>query len=79
MIEQISLFSNAHHVILGDLNAQNSLWGSTLNLTGGHISENFADDRELIILNDASPTLFNTRNTVKSVDVSMCSADLAPQ
>ena len=29
MVEQISLFSNAYYIILGYLNAQNSLWVST--------------------------------------------------
>ena len=49
MVEQISLCSSVHYIILGDLNAQNFLWGSTFNSKGGQIWEHFADDRELMM------------------------------
>ena len=78
MINCIDRFDGDHYLIVGDLNSQNTLWGSRNTSHSGAIWEDFANELGLIILNDGSPTLFSTRNTLTSVDVSMASSDLAP-
>ena len=40
--------------------------------------ENFADVSGPVILNDGSPTILNTRNTLTAIDVSMANSDFAP-
>lgn len=77
MVSDICLSAGMHHIFLEDFNSQNVLWGSSSNSPSGRIWQDFTDDKQLVILNDGSPTLFNTRNTLTSVDVSMSSADLA--
>lgn len=78
IVNNIYLSNNAHHLLLGDLNSQNVLWGSASNSPNGNIWETFADDKGFVILNDGSPTLLSTRHTLTSVDVSMASVDFAP-
>ena len=66
-----------HHLVIGDLNSHNPLWGSRSITPCGTIWEQFSDDRNLVVLNNGSPTLFNTRHTLTTVDVSMGSPDFA--
>ena len=53
--------------------------GSQNTSVNGVIWEEFARELGLIVLNDGSPTLLNTRNTLTSVDVSMTSAGIDPR
>lgn len=78
MMSTIHSFDNGHHLVLGDLNSQNPIWGSHSLSASGTLWEEFADDKGLVILNNGSPTLLSTRGTLTSVDVTMASADLAP-
>lgn len=78
MVSNISLKQNVHNIVLGDFNAQNILWGSSTNSPNGKVMEDFANDNDLVILNDGSPTLFSTRGTLTAIDVSMVSVDIAP-
>ncbi|KAI8122407.1 RNA-directed DNA polymerase from mobile element jockey [Lucilia cuprina] len=78
MVGKIKLAEGVHHILLGDLNSQNTLWGSNTNSPNGKIWEDFADNGNLVVLNDGSPTLFNTRSTLTAVDVTMASVDIAP-
>lgn len=78
MVQHIIFPERGHTLLLGDLNAQNTLWGSADTSQGGLLWEELAEANGLVILNDGSPTLFNTRHTLTSVDVSMSSSDLAP-
>lgn len=78
MVRNLLLANDIQHILLGDLNSQNTLWGSATNSMGGKIFEEFADDNGLIIMNDGSPTFLNTRNTLTSEDFTMASADLVP-
>lgn len=55
----------------------NTLWGSRTTSRGGLLWENFANERNLTILNDGSPTLLNTRNTSTAIDVSIATNELA--
>lgn len=77
MVRSINTSIAGHHLVIGDLNSQNPLWGSNSLSPCGTIWEEFSDDRNLVILNDGSPTLLNTRNTLTMVDVSMASTDIA--
>lgn len=79
LINQIEFRNIGHHMIIGDFNSQNTVWGSSSNSRSGNLWVNFAEDRGLVVLNDGSPTLLSTRNTLTSIDVSMCNSDLAPQ
>lgn len=78
MISSIHSFNSGHHLVLGDLNSQNPIWGSHRLSTSGTLWEEFADDKGLVFLNNGSPTLLSTRGTLTSVDVTMASPDLAP-
>lgn len=78
MVSCIDTSSPGYHLVIGDVNSQNPLWGSSTLSPSGTIWENFSDDRNLVILNNGSPTLLNTRNTLTTVDISMASVDLAP-
>lgn len=77
MVNTLTGIDNEHHLIVGDLNSQNTSWGSQSTSGDGFIWEEFANDLSLVILNDGSPTLLNTQNTLTAVDVSMSTGDLA--
>lgn len=78
MISGINGFDNEHHLVLGDLNSQNPIWGSQSLSSTGALWEDFANNMDFVFLNDGSPTLLSTRGTLTSIDVSMASVDLAP-
>lgn len=78
MVNSIRLPPRSEQILVGDLNSQNTLWGSNTRSTCGIIWEDFANDKNLVVLNDGSPTLLNTRHTLTAVDVSMASSGLAP-
>ena len=78
MINCIERFDGDHYLIVGDLNSQNTLWGSRNTSHSGAIWEDFSNELGLIILNNGSPTLLNTRHTLTSVDVSIACIDIAP-
>ena len=75
-------FHWVHNAVLGDPNFMRIsiaiLCGSNTNTPNGGIWEYFADNMNMVILNDGSPTLFNTRSTLTAVDVTMASGDIAP-
>ncbi|XP_053968255.1 uncharacterized protein LOC128869678 isoform X1 [Anastrepha ludens] len=64
LLDDIPEINTGHHLIGGDLNAQNTLWGSKYCSRSGALWEQFADRRNLTIMNGGSPTLLNTRNTL---------------
>lgn len=78
LINQINHPNVGHHILIGDLNAHSTTWGSSSDSHCGDLWVDFAEDTGLVILNDGSPTLLSTRHTLTAIDVSMCSSDLAP-
>ena len=76
---KLNIFNNTQQLVLGDLNIQDAIWGSSVNSTSGRRWDNFANEKNLIVLNDGSPTLFSTRNTLTAIEVTMSSVDLAPK
>ena len=66
MVNSINNFNNEHHLVVGDLNSQNTLWGSQKTSINGIVWEEFANELGLIVLNDGS------------ADGSMASVDLTP-
>ncbi|XP_017463473.1 PREDICTED: RNA-directed DNA polymerase from mobile element jockey-like, partial [Rhagoletis zephyria] len=77
-LDDIHTYHNGYHLLGGDLNAHNALWGAKKTNQNGKLWEDFANDKQFVILNDGSPTLLNTRNTLTNVDVSMACGGIAP-
>ena len=65
-------------LLLGDFNAYNTMWGSITTDRRGLDVENFANDSNLNILNNGSPTriLYQTESCI---DLSLCSASIEPE
>lgn len=65
-------------IILGDFNSHNYIWGSEKTDKRGKIIEKILNSRDLILLNDLSPTYFSTANNKNScIDLTLCSSRLA--
>lgn len=67
--------------IIGDLNAHHTLWDNMPINNNGKTIYNSLESSNLIVLNDGSPTLFSppTSSNKSAIDVSICTACLAPQ
>lgn len=61
-------------IICGDFNAHSVLWGSEHSDARGRLLEKFIEDRNLIILNDGSPTFFRGHRYSSCLDITICSA-----
>lgn len=66
-------------ILLGDLNSWSSLWGSPSDNQRGKVVEDVLFVSNLIVLNDGSPTHFSTHKTFTNIDITLCSAILAPK
>lgn len=65
-------------LILGDLNANNQIWGSNSTNGRGTIIEKIIDEKDLIILNTGSQThLHFSLKTFSAIDLSLCSMNLS--
>ncbi len=51
--------SNGKLIILGDLNAHNTIWFSKTTNSNGHIIENFLSDNEFVLMNNNQYTYFS--------------------
>lgn len=66
-------------IITGDFNAHDISWGSFSTSPRGHLIRRAIDDLDCNILNDGSPTRFNTATGGSSaIDLSFCDAGLMP-
>ena len=64
-------------VILGDLNAHNPLWGSTLINNKGRLIERLLTEHDISLLNDDTATYYNLHNNSTSIiDLGMCSPNV---
>ena len=64
--------------LLGDFNAHNPLWGSDSINPKGRIVEDILFKSNLALLNDGSPTHFDTRSGGRSmIDLTICTPDLS--
>lgn len=61
-------------IICGDFNAHSVLWGSEHSDARGRLLEKFIEDRNLVILNDGSPTFFRGHRYSSCLDITICSA-----
>ncbi|GBL99150.1 hypothetical protein AVEN_64140-1 [Araneus ventricosus] len=74
----LSLASDKQTIILGELNAKNTLWGCTGNNQNDTELLEFADDRAFMFLNDKSHTHSSySYATSEALDVSIVSSDLS--
>lgn len=85
-----SVFDSAHlenilssctppHVIIGDFNAHNPVWGSTaMNIRGRHLAQ-FMASHNLHILNDGSPTYLRGVSYSSCLDLAFASSAILPQ
>ena len=63
-------------LLLGDFNCRHSLWGDSVTSTRGRLLEHFLASRDLVLLNDGSPTHIDPRTHSSScLDLSFCSPD----
>jgi ribonuclease HI len=61
------------YIILGDLNAHNTVWGSGNSDARGRMLENLFLQHDLCILNDASPTYLHPGSgTLTCIDLTVC-------
>ncbi|KAK9882925.1 hypothetical protein WA026_023813 [Henosepilachna vigintioctopunctata] len=61
------------HIILGDFNAHNTIWGSTTTDRRGEVLESFMDNHNLILLNNGTGTRFNPITAeFSAIDLTMC-------
>lgn len=78
-IENITNQLNPPYILMGDLNASSELWGSANSNPRGNMLRRVFEDLDLVVLNDGSTTHYSTAyHTSSALDVSVCSADLAP-
>lgn len=66
-------------LILGDLNAWSSLWGSPKSNNRGITVEAFIDNSNMTVLIDGSPTHLSTHDTFTHIDVAIVSITLFPK
>ena len=66
-------------IFVGDFNSYNVLWGSVRSDVRGRIIESFIDASNLVLLNTGANTHFSLASgTYSAIDLSLCSAVLAP-
>ena len=64
-------------LLVGDFNAQSSLWGNTTTNQRGRIIEDFLSEQDLCLLNDKSQTYLHPGyGSYSSIDLSFCSPPL---
>lgn len=79
-IEQIINQLPKPHIILGDFNRHNTLWGSYKVDKRGKTIEEILLNHDIVLLNDSSPTHFNSPNATNSaIDLTLCSSNIANQ
>uniref|UniRef100_A0A0K8W3B0 RNA-directed DNA polymerase from mobile element jockey n=1 Tax=Bactrocera latifrons TaxID=174628 RepID=A0A0K8W3B0_BACLA len=66
-------------IIVGDFNAWSPLWGSATTNIRGSMIEDLVFSENLIIPNDNKPTHFSTHKTFTTVDLTICSSNIAPK
>ncbi|GFY36745.1 probable RNA-directed DNA polymerase from transposon BS [Trichonephila clavipes] len=67
------------NLLVGDLNAKHSSWGSVINNKRGVELHNLMDDSAHLALNDGSPTYSShSYHTEEALDVSIVSSDIFP-
>ncbi|GFT38712.1 hypothetical protein NPIL_431471 [Nephila pilipes] len=75
-----SNFMDKNTIILGDLNAKHTIWGSSCNNNRGEDILQMMDNKELMILNDGSSTHSSlSNNNSEALAISITSADIFPQ
>ena len=67
-------------VLTGDFNAHNQLWGSKTTDTQGALLWDWIDEKEMVVLNDGSPTRLDPHHgTLSCIDLSIVNQELAPK
>lgn len=66
------------NLFLGDFNAKHPDFGHTNPNRNGHILSEIAQNFDLILLNDDSPTYISPTGTPSTLDLALCSPPLAP-
>ena len=67
-------------IILGDLNAHNTLWHCNNTNAKGRVVERILEDFNISLLNDDSPTHFTSfTNTTSIIDLGICSSHIFPE
>lgn len=65
-------------VIVGDMNAWGTLWGSSSNNPRGKTIAKICDNLSLVVINDGYATHFNSRfGTISCIDLTIASANIA--
>ena len=65
-------------LLLGDVNATNTLWGSPTTNTRGHLFDTLILNHSITILNDGSPTHHHIQTgTFSIIDIALCSSSRA--
>lgn len=76
VIEQVP----APRIIVGDMNAHNTIWGSTNTDRRGKLIEELLDKTSLILLNTGNSTRFNAHTgNFSSIDLTLCDPTIAPE
>ena len=65
------------HLILGDFNAQHTLWGSISNNYRGNKTHEFIESTEHVILNSGDPTHITNNGNFTHIDVSLATPRLS--
>ena len=77
-IEKLILQLPTPYIIVGDFNSHNTLWGSHKIDCRGKTIENLINNNNLILLNDGSPTFFNSSNgKTSAIDLTLCNSNIA--
>ena len=64
-------------LVVGDLNAHNTLWGCSRTNNKGQIIEKLLNENSICILNDDKPTYYNLHNNATSIiDLGLCSSNV---
>lgn len=66
----------APFVVVGDINAHHTSWGSRKTDSKGKIWAEFIEESDLRLLNDGSPTFLRRDFTTDALDVAICSKDI---
>ena len=71
------LYNNRKFILLGDLNAKSTLWGSKQTDRRGNIIEKFLSNNNLVCLNNGQGTRLNRSGTLSHLDITFVSPSLA--
>ena len=64
-------------ILMGDFNAHHTLWGETYCDRWGLIVEELIDNNDIILMNDGSPTRYDSfHNRNSAIDLTLCSSSL---